>query len=65
MRVYAEITSGNRYPITTQEYVDGTSWSTCASRAVKKHRDDLRSRGKLRQMGKRVNIILQQVGEGE
>lgn len=58
IRVYAEVTSGAKYPITTKVRLDAASWPTAAKLAMAAHRNALREAKKLRQQGEDIRIKL-------
>jgi hypothetical protein len=58
LRIYAEITSGAKYPITTKTRFDATTWPAAAKLAMAAHRNALRESKKLRQQGEDIRIKL-------
>jgi hypothetical protein len=58
IKVYAEITSGAKYPITTKVHYEATTWPAAAKLAMAAHRNALREAKKLRQQGEDIRIKL-------
>jgi hypothetical protein len=58
IKVYAEITSGAKYPITTKVNLNAASWPSAAKLAMAAHRNALREAKKLRQQGEDIRIKL-------